>query len=244
MKCISAAVNGAPKQANRPSNVQPLGHEVTSVNANKQFQQALQTAQTGSDSSRPTFWAACPFCSIRYQCCGDMLNKGIICQTCGKSCIGNDISTDNVALHKSWSLLPVLEQTGAHNQAAAKVDGQINAQNSAKLKVGEDTVSSDTPEGSKPNERCGDVSTNFNQKRKAEIPEPCGKMNEKKRMQVSESNKSCNSSRQTFWTACPFCSTRYQYYRNVLNRNLHCQNCRKAFTAYEVTYSHISADWD
>ncbi|KAK1380194.1 hypothetical protein POM88_026938 [Heracleum sosnowskyi] len=240
MKCISAALNGAPKQANRPSNVQLPGNEISSVNENKQFQQATQSAETGSDSSRPTIWAACPFCSIRYQCYGDVLNKSIRCQTCGKSCIGNDISTLDVALHKSWSLLPVLKQTGDHNQAAAQVNEQINAENSTKMEVGENTVSSDAAQGSKPNERCADVSMNCNQKRKAEIPEPCVKMNEKKRKQVSEYNRSCNGSKQTFWTACPFCSTRFQFYRDVLNRNLCCQHCRKAFTAYEVIFPHFS----
>ncbi|KAL8105277.1 hypothetical protein AgCh_029170 [Apium graveolens] len=232
MKCVSGG--------NRPPNVTPPGHEISSLDANKQFQQALQTGQTGYDGSRPAFWAACPFCFKRYQCCGDMLSISIRCQTCGKSCIGNDISTTDVALHESWSLLPVLKQTGAHNQAAAKVDRQINAEN-IKLKLGENTVSSYMPQGSKPNERCGNVSTNCNQKRKAEIPGPCGKMNETKRKQVSEPNRSCNGSRQTFWTACSFCSTRYEYYRNVLNLNLLCRNCQRAFTAYEITYSHISS---
>ncbi|XP_023769940.1 uncharacterized protein LOC111918512 [Lactuca sativa] len=41
--------------------------------------------------------------------------------------------------------------------------------------------------------------------------------------------------RLTFWTVCPFCSVRYQFYRDdVLNKPVHCQTCRKAFTAYEL----------
>ncbi|KAJ8434950.1 hypothetical protein Cgig2_025986 [Carnegiea gigantea] len=40
--------------------------------------------------------------------------------------------------------------------------------------------------------------------------------------------------RETFWTLCPFCSVRYQYYKEVLNRSLRCQNCKKPFIAYNM----------
>ncbi|KAI3967449.1 hypothetical protein MKX01_012259 [Papaver californicum] len=39
---------------------------------------------------------------------------------------------------------------------------------------------------------------------------------------------------QTFWTACPFCSIRYQYYRDIMNRALRCQSCMKPFIAYDL----------
>ncbi|KAF3789806.1 DnaJ-like protein subfamily B member 14 [Nymphaea thermarum] len=38
----------------------------------------------------------------------------------------------------------------------------------------------------------------------------------------------------TFWTMCPFCSIRYQYYRTIVNKALKCQNCMKPFIAHEV----------
>ncbi|XP_068660516.1 uncharacterized protein [Aristolochia californica] len=37
-----------------------------------------------------------------------------------------------------------------------------------------------------------------------------------------------------FWTACPFCNIRYQYYKNILNRALRCQNCMRPFIAYDM----------
>ncbi|KAG9457549.1 hypothetical protein H6P81_002057 [Aristolochia fimbriata] len=37
-----------------------------------------------------------------------------------------------------------------------------------------------------------------------------------------------------FWTACPFCNIRYQYYKNILNRALRCQSCMKPFIAYDM----------
>ncbi|KAJ7980192.1 DnaJ domain containing protein [Quillaja saponaria] len=43
-----------------------------------------------------------------------------------------------------------------------------------------------------------------------------------------------NGGRLTFWTACPFCSMRYQYYRDIVNRSLRCQNCNKPFIAYDM----------
>ncbi|KAF9609967.1 hypothetical protein IFM89_019523 [Coptis chinensis] len=38
----------------------------------------------------------------------------------------------------------------------------------------------------------------------------------------------------TFWIACPFCTMRYQYYNDLLNRALRCQNCFKPFIAYNL----------
>ncbi|KAF6135899.1 hypothetical protein GIB67_006791 [Kingdonia uniflora] len=38
----------------------------------------------------------------------------------------------------------------------------------------------------------------------------------------------------TFWTSCPFCSIRYQYYTNIVNRALRCQSCTKPFIAYDM----------
>ena len=38
----------------------------------------------------------------------------------------------------------------------------------------------------------------------------------------------------TFWTVCSFCSVRYEYYREVLNRSLRCQHCSRPFIAYDV----------
>ncbi|KAG4945824.1 hypothetical protein JHK87_041831 [Glycine soja] len=43
-----------------------------------------------------------------------------------------------------------------------------------------------------------------------------------------------NGGRLTFWTMCSFCSVRYEYYREVLNRSLRCQHCSRPFIAYDV----------
>ncbi|KAI3703717.1 hypothetical protein L1987_73911 [Smallanthus sonchifolius] len=45
----------------------------------------------------------------------------------------------------------------------------------------------------------------------------------------------------TFWTVCPFCSVRYQFYRDVLNKAIHCHSCKKSFTAFELNARGASA---
>lgn len=39
----------------------------------------------------------------------------------------------------------------------------------------------------------------------------------------------------TFWTMCPSCGIRYQYYRTIINKALRCQNCLKPFIAHELS---------
>lgn len=38
----------------------------------------------------------------------------------------------------------------------------------------------------------------------------------------------------TFWTCCPFCKVRYQYYKAFQDRMLNCQNCSKNFIALNM----------
>lgn len=38
----------------------------------------------------------------------------------------------------------------------------------------------------------------------------------------------------TFWTLCPSCGMRYQYYRSILKKALRCQNCLKPFVAHDL----------
>ncbi|XP_052189637.1 uncharacterized protein LOC127799548 [Diospyros lotus] len=44
-----------------------------------------------------------------------------------------------------------------------------------------------------------------------------------------------SNDRMTFWTVCPFCSTKYQFYRELVNRLLSCDRCKRPFTAYEIS---------
>ncbi|KAF5815202.1 putative DnaJ domain, Chaperone J-domain superfamily [Helianthus annuus] len=42
------------------------------------------------------------------------------------------------------------------------------------------------------------------------------------------------STLSTFWTVCPFCSVRYQFFKDVVKKDINCQSCKKTFTAYEL----------
>ncbi|KAI8547820.1 hypothetical protein RHMOL_Rhmol07G0225600 [Rhododendron molle] len=52
--------------------------------------------------------------------------------------------------------------------------------------------------------------------------------------QYPPTEKNSSIGQQTFWTSCPFCNMRYQYYREHINRALLCQKCTKPFTAYDL----------
>jgi curved DNA-binding protein CbpA len=43
-----------------------------------------------------------------------------------------------------------------------------------------------------------------------------------------------NQPNTSFWTCCPFCSVKYQYLREYVNRALRCQSCSKAFIAHDI----------
>ncbi|KAI9128522.1 hypothetical protein K1719_000005 [Acacia pycnantha] len=51
----------------------------------------------------------------------------------------------------------------------------------------------------------------------------------------SASQQGSNDGSSTFWTVCPFCSIRFQYYLEVLNRSLRCQSCNRPFVAYDMS---------
>ncbi|KAK8539369.1 hypothetical protein V6N13_104390 [Hibiscus sabdariffa] len=42
-----------------------------------------------------------------------------------------------------------------------------------------------------------------------------------------------SSGRSTFWTKCPYCMVKYQYYTEILNRSINCQSCKKTFSAHD-----------
>ncbi|XP_027919194.1 uncharacterized protein LOC114177826 [Vigna unguiculata] len=51
---------------------------------------------------------------------------------------------------------------------------------------------------------------------------------------TSQQQQQQNGARATFWTVCPFCSVKYQYYKEILDKSLRCQHCKRPFVAYEV----------
>ncbi|KAL8121642.1 uncharacterized protein LOC141659182 [Apium graveolens] len=202
IKCRTAVVNGAPRQASRPSNVRrPPGPDNSSINANKQSQQARQTTQAGIHGNRPTFWTACPFCSVKFQYYREVLNKILTCQSCKKPFTGYEINPQAPS-QNNWSQ-QVPKQTAANHPAASNVGPHSNyTYSTAKVELGGKSGIFHTPfcdvaKGSKLNEKHGDVSMNSKQKRKAENSQTRASMNGKKRKKLSESSESCNSETST-----------------------------------------------
>ncbi|XP_037488646.1 uncharacterized protein LOC119367148 [Triticum dicoccoides] len=53
---------------------------------------------------------------------------------------------------------------------------------------------------------------------------------------LQEQLSGSNSARpQTFWTSCPACRYRYEYYHEISQKTVRCQNCSKAFVAHVLT---------
>ncbi|KAF8723966.1 hypothetical protein HU200_020968 [Digitaria exilis] len=46
----------------------------------------------------------------------------------------------------------------------------------------------------------------------------------------------------TFWTVCPSCGMRYQYYLSILNKALRCQNCLQPFMAHDLNGQAIPSE--
>ncbi|XP_054807848.1 uncharacterized protein LOC129310047 [Prosopis cineraria] len=58
-------------------------------------------------------------------------------------------------------------------------------------------------------------------------------MNPQKPQQPRQSTQQGpNGSRPTFWTACPFCSSRYEFHFEAVNRSVSCHTCHRPFVAY------------
>ncbi|KAK4379966.1 hypothetical protein RND71_001828 [Anisodus tanguticus] len=54
-----------------------------------------QGTQSGVPRSQPTFWTACPFCSVKYKYYTTMLNKLLWCQNCKKSYTGHEVNASD-----------------------------------------------------------------------------------------------------------------------------------------------------
>ncbi|XP_061367940.1 uncharacterized protein LOC133310960 [Gastrolobium bilobum] len=83
---------------------------------------------------------------------------------------------------------------------------------------------------------------NFNSAVKTNVKPSFTNLNAQQQQQQSRTpvQQRHNYSRPTFWTVCPFCSVKYQYYREVLNKPLRCQQCNRPFIAYDVDMQNTS----
>lgn len=66
-------------------------------------------------------------------------------------------------------------------------------------------------------------------------------MNEQHQLHNQHMQSGSNNQRPTFWTVCPFCSMRYQYYKDLINKTLVCQACKKSFSGFEMNQPGVSS---
>ncbi|KAK6913822.1 DnaJ domain [Dillenia turbinata] len=84
------------------------------------------------------------------------------------------------------------------------------------------------------------ANNNFNARKQPSVhnapcaPPPFTSFNAQQRQTQQQTQPGIPNGLQTFWTVCPFCSVRYQYYIAVLNRALRCQSCMKPFIAHDI----------
>ncbi|XP_002512302.2 uncharacterized protein LOC8288479 [Ricinus communis] len=52
--------------------------------------------------------------------------------------------------------------------------------------------------------------------------------------QYTSSHANQQPTQQTFWTVCPSCNVRFQYFRDLLKKLLRCQSCHQPFIAHEL----------
>ncbi|XP_058758633.1 uncharacterized protein LOC131631880 [Vicia villosa] len=80
--------------------------------------------------------------------------------------------------------------------------------------------------------------TNSNTQKQQKNKQPAQQQQNKQPAQPQQNKQPAqqqqNGVRRTFWTACPFCTVRYQYYREVINKSIRCQQCHRPFVAYIV----------
>ncbi|KAI3767733.1 hypothetical protein L2E82_18103 [Cichorium intybus] len=70
---------------------------------------------------------------------------------------------------------------------------------------------------------------------KVSVTKPQNRQNYVKKQFVGQNKFNGVNHRPSFWTYCPFCNKKYEYYREFVNRELRCQHCSKRFIANDIS---------
>ncbi|KAK4266476.1 hypothetical protein QN277_027389 [Acacia crassicarpa] len=88
----------------------------------------------------------------------------------------------------------------------------------------------------RPYQRAQKFHTNVNAGVQNNVRANVSSMNPQKQQQQQQPRQSTqpgpNGSRPTFWTACPYCSSRYEFHFEAVNRSVSCHTCHRPFVAY------------
>ncbi|KAG5240877.1 DNAJ heat shock N-terminal domain-containing protein [Salix suchowensis] len=103
-----------PKKATQNSNL---------TGSNPHHRQSQQPAsQRDSFNGQPTFWTACPFCTVRYQYYTEIINKPLVCQSCNKSFIAYERSGQGPPTSSNMNQSSFSQRKNIPNQTASKVE--------------------------------------------------------------------------------------------------------------------------
>jgi curved DNA-binding protein CbpA len=102
---------------------QKATHSSNFTGFNPHHRQSQQPAsQRDSSNGRPTFWTACPFCTVRYQYYTEIINKPLVCQSCKKSFIAYERSGQGPPTSSNMNQSSFLQRKNIPNQTASKVE--------------------------------------------------------------------------------------------------------------------------
>ncbi|CAK9145506.1 unnamed protein product [Ilex paraguariensis] len=196
--------NWAQQPASKQSNVgrQPwvqnhFTGNATSQYMNQQNQQPQQQTQSGLKDCA-TFWTVCPFCFVRYQYYKDVVNKLLKCQSCKRSFTGYEMNAQGVTPGANGSQSAFSQGPfKMHSQSTTKdFTSNVGFQGSkypTRNSLPKAGCTSEVGEGSKPNEKFGNVEAKINKEGQSKEPK---KMNAK-RKQAVDSSDSCNTGSST-----------------------------------------------
>ncbi|XP_061975729.1 uncharacterized protein LOC133697277 [Populus nigra] len=89
---------------------------------NPHYRQSQQPAsQRDSSNGRPTFWTACPFCTVRYQYYIEIINKPLVCQSCNRSFFAYERSGQGLPTERNLNQSSFPQRKNVPNQTASKV---------------------------------------------------------------------------------------------------------------------------
>ncbi|KAJ6722070.1 DNAJ HEAT SHOCK AMINO-TERMINAL DOMAIN PROTEIN [Salix viminalis] len=96
-------------------------HSSNFTGFNPQHQQSQQAAfQRDSSNGRPTFWTACPFCTVKYQYYIEIINKPIVCQSCNRSFFAYERSGQGLPTASKLNQSSFMQRKNIPNQTSSK----------------------------------------------------------------------------------------------------------------------------
>ncbi|KAJ8565948.1 hypothetical protein K7X08_008524 [Anisodus acutangulus] len=158
-----------------------------------------QGTQSGVPRSQPTFWTACPFCSVKYKYYTTMLNKLLWCQNCKKSYTGHEVNASDSAPGTNRSRRTSMNNDTTNQGHVKDTCVSSTSKRSCQKKAADETlVRNPFMQSEFPSEVCQESNSNGNsaygKMNKEGLSGGYKKKNTKRRKTSTESSENCDSS--------------------------------------------------